>query len=38
MVIATLAAEAPMSWSTIGHRLIVRTLPLLMSAVLLAFG
>jgi hypothetical protein len=27
-----------MSWSTIGHRLIVRTLPLLMSAVLLAFG
>jgi hypothetical protein len=27
-----------MSWSTIGQRLIVRTLPLLMSAVLLAFG
>jgi hypothetical protein len=27
-----------MSWSMIGHRLIVRTLPLLMSAVLLAFG
>lgn len=27
-----------MHWSTIGHRLIVRTLPLLMSAILLAFG
>jgi hypothetical protein len=27
-----------MHWSTTGHRLIVRTLPLLMSAILLAFG
>src|SRR4029079_4822288 len=30
--------EALMHWSTVGQRLIVRTLPLLLSAVLLAFG
>jgi len=30
--------RASVYWSTIGHRLIGRTLPLLMSVLLLAFG
>jgi hypothetical protein len=31
-------AEAPVYWSVIGHRLIGRSLPLLMATLLLAFG